>query len=647
MNKKLILGLALLMMFSGCSEDSKSVGSLGGAEEETGVYALAGKVGNTYPTLLTLADSSIVGATQTFDNEFVVKKNSIVTLFELDSVSLDTTGVHFVDTVSSDDGVFSFDDITLSSPYVLISVLDSCESEYCLGEELGYSYASDWHSFANKMAGNVRMLGAIVDLRKSKKVSVNILTFLKIPLLRKLVSSGVPFAEASKQAEKEILENYGIYEDLGSFEDPDNDENSELAFARQLVQEYCVIDTLAGKEINYGGDPELKLIISDSINYYDGSLDLMVQAYWMSPPELFAFVGGQYEALYQNTIKMLEYKIGYWARKKGLGQCTEARENEMVLLHSYWYDEPATVCRSGKWQHGFKKIEHTNGTFTDSRDGKTYKTVTYNIDGKQQTWMAQDFNYTGALSATGDSLKADLQKNSSCTYERDADCNIATRQYRWESAMNLDMDSVKYLIVDSPNDTSYMPEICVSSNKIISDSSEAGHPIFCSSPEDDECLPNLWGDSEHPYCDSVLWANGRRIEDWTWNYAELMPEYNSSSYQGICPEGWRIPNVGDWTGLMNYIMEEYGVDSSKVGDILADEYAVGFGFRNNQLHIIPGNDRLFGLSLREFVAAPDFQDGRHAGFAAIQVGIRGTYGYYLAEGYNYVSFRFAVRCIKE
>ena len=105
--------------------------------------------------------------------------------------------------------------------------------------------------------------------------------------------------------------------------------------------------------------------------------------------------------------------------------------------------------------------------------------------------------------------------------------------------------------------------------------------------------------------------------------------------------------MGDWTGLMNYIMEEYGVDSSKVGDILADEYAVGFGFRNNQLHIIPGNDRLFGLSLREFVAAPDFQDGRHAGFAGIQVGIRGTYGYYLAEGYNYVSFRFAVRCIKE
>ena len=52
----LVMTFALLMMFSGCSEDSKSVGSLGGAGEETGVYALAGRMGDVQPRLLRVAD---------------------------------------------------------------------------------------------------------------------------------------------------------------------------------------------------------------------------------------------------------------------------------------------------------------------------------------------------------------------------------------------------------------------------------------------------------------------------------------------------------------------------------------------------------------------------------------------------------------
>ena len=35
----------------------------------------------------------------------------------------------------------------------------------------------------------------------------------------------------------------------------------------------------------------------------------------------------------------------------------------------------------------------TIGTMTDSRDGEIYETVTYNINGKQITWMAQNLRY--------------------------------------------------------------------------------------------------------------------------------------------------------------------------------------------------------------------------------------------------------------
>ncbi len=35
----------------------------------------------------------------------------------------------------------------------------------------------------------------------------------------------------------------------------------------------------------------------------------------------------------------------------------------------------------------------TMGALTDSRDGQTYETVSYNLDGKAITWMAQNLNY--------------------------------------------------------------------------------------------------------------------------------------------------------------------------------------------------------------------------------------------------------------
>jgi uncharacterized protein (TIGR02145 family) len=80
----------------------------------------------------------------------------------------------------------------------------------------------------------------------------------------------------------------------------------------------------------------------------------------------------------------------------------------------------------------FKKGEQFNpdieyGTMTDSRDGKTYKTVVV----KGRTWMAENLNFTG------NNEDFTLQKEYSLCYGNDDNnCELYGRLYSREAAMN-------------------------------------------------------------------------------------------------------------------------------------------------------------------------------------------------------------------
>ena len=137
------------------------------------------------------------------------------------------------------------------------------------------------------------------------------------------------------------------------------------------------------------------------------------------------------------------------------------------------------TCRSGIWEFSYKEMEYSTGTMTDARDGKTYKTVTYDIGGKTQTWMA----------------------------ERSLDSSIVESK---ESCMK------RYREECPECDSSYFDYDCM---------------------EDVNRVDSL---KFRQHVDSVMAEKG--------------------GYQGVCPDGWRIPTRGDLDSLLDYMVEWY--DSS-------------------------------------------------------------------------------------
>ena len=98
----LVMALVLILMFSGCSNDEsvRPVGSMGGSTEETRIYALSGRAGDILPKIRKTTNS------ENSASFMLAAKGTIITVHELDSLKLITTGRSFVDTIDNDDGRF-------------------------------------------------------------------------------------------------------------------------------------------------------------------------------------------------------------------------------------------------------------------------------------------------------------------------------------------------------------------------------------------------------------------------------------------------------------------------------------------------------------------------------------------------------------
>ena len=109
-----------------------------------------------------------------------------------------------------------------------------------------------------------------------------------------------------------------------------------------------------------------------------------------------------------------------------LEQCTDELEGEMVRVKATNVDGDTVhlyyTCEGGKWESDIGGAGETFGTFTDKRDGKTYRTVQIG----SQTWMAENLNYNYNEGTA----------KSYCYDNNPDNCTKYGRLYMWSAAMD-------------------------------------------------------------------------------------------------------------------------------------------------------------------------------------------------------------------
>lgn len=148
-------------------------------------------------------------------------------------------------------------------------------------------------------------------------------------------------------------------------------------------------------------------------------------------------------------------------------------------------------------------LEHDYGSFTDDRDGNTYRTVTLG----NQTWMAENLRYLPQINSCNDASSID-KRYSILGY---------TGFLEYDNSYTVDIEKAK--------------ELTITKNRCIFNAYDAVGVLY-----------NYWAAIDQPYSSGINDIEGR----------------------GVCPNGWHIPTNNEWEELINYIssQDEYSCSSS-------------------------------------------------------------------------------------
>ena len=478
------MAMLLAFMFAACSEDSavSPLAQDGGYTEEQASLENIKVVAYARSYESVVEDSTMT--------KFVssIVPGSIVRLTELDSVTFDATGLVYYSRTEDSSGVFSFDSISLKSPYVMLELSASCS--------LKIEGVNDgWLNGCTDNARKSVVYSMIADLRKSKNVGINVMTTMVTRRLLGLMTTGLSFEAAKQQSENELLKALGIYGVPYRFDKAVSDDSrAEMLFMDYLGDwlEFKNADRSAlgvasvfSKLGSFNESPAVK-------NYFVESILEWFESEWVS----------------EDTKAYLhDYMHNFMASLWGLGQCATGNDGYSTTLPFNEHQNIDFVCDKEAWSYFVHYVVPDSigavfGEMADSRDGAKYKTVAYDIGGKTQMWLAENLKYESADGV-----------------------------YFWNEAMDL--------------------------------------------PDSVALIPYETGIEENTYkkCDQL------QADKINLDYERILAITDSvkaagKTYQGICPDGWHLPDMYEWKTLFGYVSEKIDIRSLENADAMA---IAGFG----------------------------------------------------------------------
>jgi uncharacterized protein (TIGR02145 family) len=363
---------AMAILTAACSDD-ESDDFVGGASGDMGIVA-----------------KDVAGLAQ--KGPFV--KDSKVTVQGIDCKTLELTDEIFEGKIASDKGDFAFDDVTLSSTCALFEVSGI---------------------YRNEITGNTTSesvtLFALSDLKDRGHVNVNMLTDLECKRVLYLVTEkSKKFVDAKKQAEKEVLAAFGIAGDFDNSEDltiyESGDGNAALLAVSVLMQAGTDVPGLEKRMDGF------KDSFAETGKWDDSETKAAIEEW-----QVAATADGTLDSIRKNVER-----LGYADEVPAFEKYIEVF-GDTVILSSDSSEESSSGSRQSSSSTPVEDLsssssEPAEGSFTDSRDGKTYKTVKIG----DQVWMAENLNF---------------ETDSSYCYNDSAEyCAKYGRLYVWSAAMD-------------------------------------------------------------------------------------------------------------------------------------------------------------------------------------------------------------------
>ena len=349
------------------------------------------------------------------------------------------------------------------------------------------------------------MPSVIVDLRKTGSVNINKMTTLERFRLVHLFKTGLTFEEAKNQADREILDAFGMYDMTFTFEKIENAEDRDNVILLDVVDAYLRDRT------------EMRAAIRMLEEYGAFVNDSAVIDLWKNWSLIYLddYMRVKEESLSEDSKYKKFIEESFSAVLLHLNECSAENESEVFNVGNHLFN---FVCLSGHWTAVLRTIDHGEGEMTDERDGKTYKTVSYLIDGDSVTWLAENLMYNSNDGLY--SLPAYMALDSASIMNSYEKCFV-----KWTPVFS--DDSVLFTL--TAKDSARIDSICV--------------------------YQQYYPDYEALY--SVMDSLG----------------ISGSNIQGICPDGWRLPTANDWWALMEHLEKEFSTRSSDLSDFL---YGAGF-----------------------------------------------------------------------